>query len=256
MEYSVGLLITGSFIFIITLYRLRKVRQHHKLEELIQGRYDVSDLDLSGSTQYTDCYSHNWVIDNITKRTHSRIGAMFQDHLANNTLLAGIWIGFIVSISSMLLALLFLESLRSIGTVIIIFLAGVLIALGPGGPRYAENLLDAIMQSNIEELNTHDYVYVKIANDTIKRSVIVNVIFASAFLLISPWGDLLPILLSQGIAYFTVNIILEPAFLLLNFNIAFALFYIVSIIGVSSIVCFKIGQRLISHEEEGPIVHY
>ncbi|TFG33850.1 hypothetical protein EU527_06365 [Candidatus Thorarchaeota archaeon] len=256
MEFTIGLFITGLFIFIVTLYRLRKVKQHHRLEELIRERYDVSSLDLSGSTQYVDCYSHNWVIDNISRKTHSKIGSKFQDLLANNTLIAGIWVGLLVSISSMLMVFLLLESLRSIGTVIIIFGAGMLIAIGPGGPRYAENLLDAIMQNSIDELNTHDYVYVKIANDTIKRSIIVNVIFASVFLLISPWGDLLPILLAQGIAYFSVNILLEPALFLLNFNIAFALFYIVSIIGVTSITCYKLGQRFISHEEEVSAVRY
>ena len=256
MEYSLGLLVTGSFILLVTFYRLRKVGKQNRLEVQIQERYDVSGLDLSGNTSYVSCYSHSWVMDNITRRSHSRIGAMLQDHLANNTLLAGIWIGFAVSISSMLLTLLLVESLRSIGTVIIIFFAGMLIAMGPGGPRYAENLLDAVMQNDIDELNPQDYVYVKIANDTIKRSAVVNVILASGFLLISPWGDLLPILLAQGIALLVVNIILEPAFLLLDFNIAIALFYIAGIIGASSFLCFKLGKRLISHEDEAPTVRF
>ncbi|MBY8996265.1 MAG: hypothetical protein KGD60_00940 [Candidatus Thorarchaeota archaeon] len=256
MEFTIGLLITGSFILIVTLYRLRNVRQHRGLQHQIQEAYDVSSLDVSGNTRYASCYSHTWVMDNITRKSHSRIGAMLQDHLANNTLLAGMWIGLIVGTSSMLLTLLLVQSLRTIGTVIVIFVVGALIALGPGGPRYSENLLDAVVKNQIEDLNAQDFVYVKIANDTIQRAVIVNVVLASVFIIIAPWGDMLPTLLAQGIAIFTVNLIWEPAFFLLNVHIAFALFYIAAIIGFSSFVCLKLGQRLTSQEEEAPTVHY
>ncbi len=256
MEYTIGLLITGSFILLVTLYRLRKVRQHRGLQHQIQETYDVSSLDVSGNTRYVSCYSHTWVMDNISTKSHSKIGAMMQDHLANNTLLAGIWIGLVVGTSSMLITLLLVQSLRAIGTVIVIFLVGAMIALGPSGPRSSENLLDAVMANQIEDLNAQDFVYVKIANDTIQRAVIVNVVLASAFIIIAPWGDMLPILLAQGIALFTVFLIWEPALLLLDFNIAAALFYIAGVIGVSSFVCLKLGQRLISQEEEAPTVQY
>lgn len=256
MEYTIGLLITGSFILLVTLYRLRKFRQHRVLQHQIQDTYDVSNLDVSGNTRYVSCYSHTWVMDNISTKSHSKIGAMMQDHLANNTLLAGIWIGLVVGTSSMLLTLLLVQSLRAIGTVIVIFLVGAMIALGPSGPRYSENLLDAVMANQIDDLNAQDFVYVKIANDTIRRAAIVNVVLASAFIIISPWGDMLPILLAQGVALFTVFLIWEPAKLLLDVNIAVALLYIAGVIGVSSFVCLKLGQRLISQEEEAPTVKY
>lgn len=256
MEYTIGLLITGSFIFLVTFYRVRNVKKHYGLQGLLRETYDVSGLDLSGNTRYVSCYSHKWVMDNITKKSHTRIGAMLQDHLANNTLLAGIWIGLVAVTSSMILTFLLVQSLRSIGTVIVIFVAGALIAIGPGGPRYAEDLLDAVMKNDIDALNAQDYVYVKIANDTIKRSVIINVILATVFILISPWRNLLPLLFAQLVALFTINIIIEPAFLLLNINIAFAILYIAGIIVISSFACFKIGQRIMSPEEEMPTVHY
>jgi hypothetical protein len=256
MEFTIGLLITGSFILIVTLYRLRKVRQHHDLQHQLQEAYDVSNLDLSGDTQYAGCYSHTWVMDNIAKKAHSKLGAMLQDHLANNTLLAGIWIGLIVGISSMFITLLFVQSLRTIGTIIIIFLLGALIALGPGGPRYSEDLLDAVLKNQIEDLNEQDFVYVKLANDTIQRAIIVNILLASVFIIIAPWGDMLPTLLAQAVALFTVNLIWEPAFFLLNVNIAFALLYIASVIGIGSFACLKIGQRLTSQEESTPVTHH
>ena len=256
MEYTIGLLITGSFILIVTLYRMRKVRQHRGLQSQLQETYDVSNLDTSGSTRYVSCFSHKWVMENITTKSHSRFGALLQEHLANNTLLAVMWIGFIVGISSLLLTLLLVQSLRAIGTVIVIFLIGAMVAIGPSGPRSSENLLDAILKNQIDGLNAQDFVYVKIANDTIQRAAILNVILASVFIIIAPWGDILPILLAQGIAIITVGLIWEPAVLLMSFNIALALFYIAAFIGFTSFVCLRIGQRFISHEEEAPKVHY
>jgi hypothetical protein len=195
-------------------------------------------------------------MENITKKSHSRFGALLQDHLANNTLLAGMWIGFIVGISSLLLTLLLVQSLRAIGTVIVIFLVGALVTIGPSGPRYSEDLLDSVLKNKIDDLNAQDFVYVKIANDTIKRAAIINVILASAFIIIAPWGDMLPILLAQGIAIITVGLIWEPAVLLMSFNIALALFYIAAFIGFTSFICLRIGQRFISPEEEAPRVQY
>lgn len=256
VEYTIGLLITGVFILLVTLFRLRKVRSHRELQHQLQEAYEVSNLDTSGNTRYVSCFSHNWVIDNITKKSHSRLGAMLQDHLANNTLFAGMWIGIIVGISSLLITLLLIESLRAIGTVVVIFVIGFMIALGSGGPRYSESLLDAVMKKEVSELVAKDFVYVKIANDTIKRSVIINATLALLFILIAPWGEMLPSLLAQGIALITVNLILEPAMLLLNVNVAAALFYIAGFIGVISFVCLKLGQRLTSQDDEAPVVRY
>ncbi len=250
MEYNIGLLITGLFILLVTLYRIRKIRAHRGLQHQLEQKYDVSYLDVSGNTRYVSCYSHNWVMENITKSTHSRFGAMLQDHLANNTLLAGIWIGLIVGTSSMILTMLLVESLRTVGTVIIIFMFGVVIAVGPGGPRYSEHLLDAVLENEIADLNAQDFVYVKIANDTIRHAVVVNIVLATVFIVLSPWGHLLPAALAGVIAVFTVNILWEPATFLLDINIGAAILYIAFIIGLLSFICLKVGQRVISPEEE------
>lgn len=256
MEFTIGFLITGAFILLVTLYRSRKVRIHTSLQHQIHETYDTSGLDLSGNTQYASCYSHSWVMDNITKKSHSRFGSMLQDHLANNTLLAGIWIGLVVGLSSMLLTFLLVQSLRAIGTVIVIFIVGFMIAVGPSGPRYSEDLLDAVNENEIDELNAQDFVYVKIANDTIKRSILINTTLVILFLVLAPWGDMLPSLLAQGIAIVTVNLIWDPALFLLEYNFAAAFFYIAAFIGISSLICFRLGQRLFSQEEEAPVVQY
>ena len=250
MEYNIGLFITGLFILLVSLYRIRKVGTHRRLQHQLEQKYDVSNLDASGNTRYVSCFSHNWVMENITKSTHSRFGAMLQDHLANNTLFAGIWIGLIVGTSSMILTMLLVESLRTVGTVIVIFMFGVAISVGPGGPRYSENLLDAVLEKEIVDLNAQDFVYVKIANDTIKRAVVVNVVLATLFIVLSPWGHLLPTALAGVIAVFTVNILWEPATFLIDHNIGAAILYIAFVIGFLSFICFKVGQRVISPEEE------
>ncbi len=256
MEFTIALLVTGLFILLFTMFRLRKYRQHQELQNKLSNTYDITSLDLSGNTQYASCFSHEWVMKNITNKSHSRLGSALQDYLADSTLIAGMWIGFTIFISSVLLTLLFVESLRAIGSIIFVFLVGVLVAVGPGEPRYAEDLLDAVQENEIKELNAQDFVYVKIANETIKHFAILNIIIAVLLITISPWGDMLPSLLAQGIALFTAKIIWEPALLLLEYNVGFALFYIAGIIGISSFLCFKIGQRIISPEEEAPRVQY
>ena len=256
MEYTIGLLVTGVFILIVTLYRMRKMRSHRQLQHQLHDAYDVTGLDVSGNTRYASCYSHTWVMDNIAKQSHSRFGAMLQDHLANNTLLAGIWIGIIVGSSSMLLTLFLVQSLRAMGTVIVIFIVGLMIAVGPSNPRSAEDLLDAVIVNEIDDLNAQDFVYVKIANDTIKRSVLVNVTLAVLFIVLAPWGGMLPSLLAEGIAIITVNLIWEPALILLEFHFAAALLYIAFFIGISSFVFFRLGQRMFNQEEEAPVVQY
>jgi len=256
MEYTIGLIVTGVFILIVTFYRMRKLKVHRRLEDQLRDNYDVAGLDVSGNTQYVSCFSHRWVMDNITKRSHSRFGVMLQEHLANNTLIAGIWIGIIVGISSMLLTFFFVQSLRAIGTVIVIFAFGLLIALGSSSPRYSENLLDAVLANEMDELNAQDFVYVKIANNTIRNAILMNVAFAILFILLAPWGDLLPGLLAQMIAYISAYLIWEPAMYLMGINVAVALIYIAGFIGVSSFACFKLGQKLLSQEEEAPVVQY
>jgi len=256
MEYTVGLLSTGVFILIVTVYRMRKIREHHELEKRLHDSFNVGDLDISGNTRYASCFSHHWVINNITNRSHSRFGAMLQDHLANNTLIAGIWIGFIVGISSMILALLLVQSLRAIGTVIVVFIVGLMIAVGPSAPRYSEDLLDAVLENEFDGLNAQDYVYVKIANDTIKRSVLINTTLGIVLIVLAPWGAYLPSLFAQAVAMFTAYLIWGPAQFLIEFNIGLSIFYIAAFIGVSSYVCFRIGGRVFSQEEEEPVIQY
>jgi hypothetical protein len=256
MEYTFGFFLTGMFILIVTIYRMRKIKTHRRLQSNLRERYDVDGLDLSGRTRYASCFSHGWVMDNISKQSHSRFGVMLQEHLANNTLIAGIWIGIVVGLSSMFLTFFLVQSLRAIGTVIVIFVIGLMIALGPSGPRYSEDLLDAVSDNEIDELNAQDFVYVKLANETIQRSVILNFILAVLFIVLAPWGALLPSLLAQGIAFITVYLVWEPALFLLGINVAAALFYIAAFISVTSFVCFKMGQRFISQEEEAPVVQY
>ncbi len=250
MEFTIGLFITGIFILSFTFFRLRKVRSHRGLEKNLKETYDVTSLDFSGNTQYAGCLSNEWVMANITRKSHSKIGAMFQDHLANNTLFAAIWFGIIIGLSSMFITLLLVESLRAYGTVIFIFMLGILIALGPGGPRYSENLLDAVGENDITELKAQDFVYVKIANDTIMRSALVNLSLGILFVVISPWGEMLPLFLAQTVSIFVLYLIWNPAVVLLNYSFVLALFYIAGIIGVSSLFCAKLGRRITSQEEE------
>jgi hypothetical protein len=125
-----------------------------------------------------------------------------------------------------------------------------MVAVGPGAPRYSENLIDAVLENEIKDLNAQDFVYVKIANDTIKRAAVTNFVIAILMIVISPWGHLLPSALAAAIAAFSVNILWVPASFLLDINIAAAILYLAGVIGLMSFLCIKVGQRVISPEEE------
>jgi hypothetical protein len=133
---------------------------------------------------------------------------------------------------------------------------GVLIAVGPGGPRYSENLLDAVGEYEITDLKAQDFVYVKIANDTIMKSAIITLTLGILFIAISPWGDLLPMVLAQVISIFVLYLIFNPAMTLLNFNFVLAVIYIAGIIGASSLLCARLGRKITSQEDETPNVQW
>jgi hypothetical protein len=180
------------------------------------------------------------VLEDISRRKHGRLGLRFQDHLRDNTLFTFIWVGIIAGCSSSILGLLLVQSLSAVGTAIAVFFVGALVAMGPGGPRYSEELLDAVERIEIEDLNAQDFIYVKIANDTIRKSSVVNVTIGCTLIVMAPWGHLLPPVLAQGVAWLTVIAIHTPTMAVAEFSFPLAIVYMAAVVPLVGYACFRL----------------
>ncbi|MHA1965312.1 MAG: hypothetical protein ACW97G_12085 [Candidatus Thorarchaeota archaeon] len=137
------------------------------MKRTLEDSFDVSDVELSGRTEYTNCFSHRWVIENMTRTKHGRIGGWFQSQLMYSTLLT------------------------LIGGALLVFFFGSIIAVGPGGPKYSEELLLALSALNQDEYQKGDYAYLRVALKSITVWTILSLIVGIAFLVSAPYGTLL-----------------------------------------------------------------
>ena len=210
----------------------------------IADQYDVQTLDLSGKTEYVRCKSHDWVMDNMIRRKHGRIGTWFQEHLHDNTLGAALCIGFAVGMAAIILGLIFIRSIEIAGMSIIVFAVGALIIIGPGGPKVSEELLLSIEKYSIEELCNEDFVYVKISYDSIKNWLLTSGILGAAIIIVSPWAELIPIGLAVAVSVFSEYILWAPALLLAEIWFPLSLMYLAAVIPILILVVMTIIQRI------------
>jgi hypothetical protein len=167
IEMIVSLALTGAIVLISAFGRLRYFGRYWTLKRTLEDSFDVSDVELSGRTEYTNCFSHRWVIENMTRTKHGRIGGWFQSQLMYSTLLT------------------------LIGGALLVFFFGSIIAVGPGGPKYSEELLLALSALNQDEYQKGDYAYLRVALKSITVWTILSLIVGIAFLVSAPYGTLL-----------------------------------------------------------------
>ena len=161
----------------------------------------------------------------------------------DNTLLAVFVLGIILSASSMLIAVIFLTSIISIGAATAVIFVGLLVIMGPSEPKTSELLLNAIHKRDLEDLKKEDYVYVKLAVESIKKWLIISVCIGISFIAISPWAELLPDLFAFLVAFVSEYLIWNPALILIEVWFPLALLYITLI---PVLLCYLIPKRISS----------
>jgi len=112
IELSVILAISGTLLIISALLRLRKFGQYRTLSASLQGKFDVKGLDLSGRTEYSDCFSHEWYVQHMTRTQHGRIGDWFQRQMMDRTIATFLWFGVLLGAAGGLSGLFLFLSLR------------------------------------------------------------------------------------------------------------------------------------------------
>ena len=240
MEIPISLAFSGILILLVTLWRARNFKAYSEFRMKFEDTFDVQDIDLSGETEYTHCFSHEWVRDNVVKKKHSKLGIVIQDHLTYNTLAAGIWIGLFVGIVSLIIGVLLVHSLVAIGSAVFVIMFGALIALGPGDPKVSDELLQALQKIEFEMLNKEDYSYVALAVTSIRKWLIISGVIGVAFLTLAPVGDLLPWFLAYAIATFTNYVIWGPTHAIAEFSLPLALIYMASVLPILMYVVPKL----------------
>jgi len=245
MEIPISLAFSGILILLVTLWRARNIKTYFEFRRKFEDTFDVQDIDLSGETEYTHCFSHEWVRDNVVRRKHSKFGNTLQDHLTYNTLAATIWIGLFAGIFSLIIGVILVQSLVAIGSATFIIMFGALIALGPGNPKVSNDLLQALQKTAFDELNKEDYSYVALAVTSIRKWLIISGVIGVAFLTLAPVGDLLPWFLAYAIATFTNYLIWIPTNAIAEFSLPLALIYMASVLPILMYVVPKLIQMAI-----------
>ena len=245
MEIPISLAVSGRLILRVNLWRARNIKAYSEFRRKFEDTFDVQDIDLSGETEYTHCFSHEWVRENVVKKKHSKLGIAIQDHLTYNTLAAGIWIGLFVGIVSLIIGVLLVQSLVAIGSAVFVIMFGALIALGPGDPKVSDELLQALQKTEFDMLNKEDYSYVALAVTSIRKWLIISGVIGVAFLTLAPVGALLPWFLGYVIAVFTNYVIWGPINAIAEFSLPLALLYIASVLPILMYAVPKLIQMAI-----------
>ena len=244
MELQIAFLFTGIFIIIAGIFRIRKLSDYTYLRNRLEDTYAIDDVDLSGTTEYTNCFAQEWVYDSVTLRKHGKIGNAFQSRLFNNTLSVAIVIGFVLGLISIIIGVLFIHGIQSIGMAIFVIAVGLAVVVGPGEPRVSEDLLKAMLNVEYRKLCENDYPYVVLAVNSIKKWGIITLILGGVFVLITPFAESVPTSLAWGLAFVSELLFWQPALFLMEISAILAIFYLASIIPILIFLITKIFSTL------------
>ncbi|MFW9850893.1 MAG: hypothetical protein ACFFF4_17335 [Candidatus Thorarchaeota archaeon] len=230
IEIAVSLGVTGVILIISAFGRLRHIKSFLSINRYLKETFDVDGLDLTGNTAYTDCFSHEWVVDKFSKVQHNRFGLWFQQQFLYSTLFTSLWFGIVVGVSAMLFGILVISSFLTLGTGIFIFFFGALIAMGPGGPKYSEELLLDLNKISKLDLSREDYPFVKIALTSISQWTLFSCIIGAIFLISAPYGTLLFDVSGAFLVHFGELVLWGPMYQLFDIFLPLGIIYISLII--------------------------
>ncbi len=226
VELGLSFFITGVILLAVVLRRMARYRGYAEFQRQFEARYDVSGIDLSGNTEYTGCFSQQWVYDRMTLANTGGMARALDAHVTEHTLAATIWLALTLGIGTMLIGLLVLTALRTIGMAITVFFAGVVVVMGPSGPKASEDLMRALIKKGIDGLSREDYAYIRIANWTILKWAAVQTIIGLVLIVGAPVADAFPTAVAIAISTFAFFLIWGPTILLLNIWFPLGLIYL------------------------------
>ena len=225
---TVSFLIAGLFIIAATIWKSRRISEYISIQKTLENVFDICDIDLHNEPQHLKCVSHQWIIENIVKKKQGRFTSAFQGHMMDHTLTGSMWIGCLMGILSLLVGLIFTISGLNIGTATVVFFIGFLIIMVLGNPKSSEELMDAISQHDFEELDENNYMYMSIANNSIKQWLVISFTIGILFIIMSSIADSIPVSLAFLIAEFSRIFFWNPVVYLNEIVFLYAILYLLT----------------------------
>ena len=243
MELIIGFYATGIIVLSFTLWRIRKYLTYCKFIEELGDAYVYGSFDDSNTTNYTDCVSHSWIMNNVVLKKHGKLGQRFQDHMFDNTYATMIWFSLTLGIGILILGVVLVRSIQMAGMLLIIFLIGAFAILGSGDAKDSEDLLAMLQTQKIEDLQLHDYSYAIFALGSIKKRDILSAIIGMILVISAPYGEVILTLASWTIATLTVYFILNPTLFLSEFSIPMAILYLTAAWPILVFIIVSVAQK-------------
>ncbi|NWF95578.1 MAG: hypothetical protein HXY34_05510 [Candidatus Thorarchaeota archaeon] len=241
MDLGVAFIVSGVLVLVRTAIRGRGLVQLEKHGDRIRQYYDVSSLDPSAQGVPSECYSHKWAMENISSDRPTHLRLFFEDILNTRTLAAFLVIALVMSSAAVILTLLLVESIALFGGAVAVFAMTFLVILGPSGPRISEKYLEDLGKADWRSLCAHDYLYFKIAVDSVRQWTARSAIIGITFILLAPWAQEVPTLVAHCISTLIVYLVLYPALTLAGWSLALAMVYI----GLVIVLAFYIIPRAV-----------
>ena len=243
METILALFASGLSIVALSIWRAKRTQKYRALEDRMTYSFEASEQKASTTSVTAACYSRKWLIDNLVMRSHSRLGSALQQRLADNTLQAVILLGLALTVTTLATSAFFVFSIAAFGGAVLVFLAAMLVAVGPDEPRTSEALLAAVEKQGLQDLTREDYASVRLANASVTRWILVSLTVGFLFIVMAPFGDMLFQGIAAVVAFLTAYLILYPATAIADASLPLAFLYVAL---VASLIFYVFPKTLIS----------
>ncbi|MFW9927502.1 MAG: hypothetical protein ACFFDM_12185 [Candidatus Thorarchaeota archaeon] len=233
-------------------WQLRITSNNTFIDDLV---VDFGEPDISGDMQYTNCKSHRWVMRNVVFGDYSKTGEWFRNFMMNRTLIGTLVLGSFLGLIPVIIVYFLFQSFNLIGVSLVLIFIAVYVAKGPGNVEVSSKLICYLIEDDKSNLSSGDVAYASISQRTIESWRTKLLLLGIASIVISPWGEQIPIsliwFLTQflGWAYVTIFLPLSgvsmPLALVSYFGIGPLIF------GIAGITIRLIVNRVRNNNEVG-----
>lgn len=239
-----ALILFGALSLLLVIYWQKRIRPLDSLFTWFYNRFGNDSVDLSGQTEYTRCISHNWAMQNLVRRKHSKRGEALQEVMMENTLAGAMIGGLILGASSLVIVLLLFQSFILAGEAVFVIVGAVYLIWGSGNVEMSYNFLTWLGEQESERLELGDLAYAEISRQAIVRWQRTLAVIGVVSILVAPWGNMFMEGLALGIATFYqefLNYIFLP---LAEFSFPLALILLIAFLPVVLGILYYGGRFL------------
>jgi hypothetical protein len=205
MLMTIALILLGLLAIGISLMWRNRLARMDPLFSSFKERFEIDEVDISGSKKYVNCLSHHWVMRNVVRGDYSKSGESLSDFVGENTMVGTMLVGIAMGIGPVLLVFFMFESFVVAGASLATVLIAVFIIRPSGEVGVSYDLLSYLIEQEPTEFKMGDWAYAAISSNRIKKWSFTLIVIAVFSFAVAPVGDILPDVVGFGIAaYFTI----------------------------------------------------